>query len=75
MRLIGAGMPRTGTLTQKVALETLGFEPCYHWVNVIADLDQVEVWNRALDGEAPWDEVFGETQATVDWPAAISGTS
>lgn len=68
MRLIGAGLPRTGTLTQKVALETLGFEPCYHWVNVIADLDQVGVWNRALDGEAPWDEVFDGVQATVDWP-------
>ncbi|HEY2632890.1 MAG TPA: sulfotransferase [Solirubrobacteraceae bacterium] len=68
MRLIGAGLPRTGTLTQKVALETLGFEPCYHWVNVIADLDQVGVWNRALDGEGPWEEVFGGFQATVDWP-------
>src|SRR6202035_1915156 len=68
MRLIGAGLPRTGTLTQKVALETLGLEPCYHWVNVIADLDQVGVWNRALDGEAPWEEVFGDFQATVDWP-------
>jgi hypothetical protein len=68
MRLIGAGMPRTGTLTQKVALETLGFEPCYHWVNVIADLDQVGVWNRALDGEAPWEEVLGGFEATVDWP-------
>jgi hypothetical protein len=68
MRLIGAGLPRTGTLTQKVALETLGFDPCYHWVNVIADLDQVGVWNRALDGEAPWDEVFDGVQATVDWP-------
>jgi hypothetical protein len=68
MRLIGAGLPRTGTLTQKVALETLGFEPCYHWVNVIADLDQVGVWDRALDGDGPWDEVFGGFQATVDWP-------
>jgi hypothetical protein len=68
MRLIGAGLPRTGTLTQKVALETLGFDPCYHWVNVIADLDQVGVWNRALDGEGPWDEVFGGFQASVDWP-------
>ncbi len=68
MRVIGAGLPRTGTLTQKVALEMLGFEPCYHWVNVIADLDQVGVWNRALDGDAPWDEVFGGFQATVDWP-------
>jgi hypothetical protein len=68
MRLIGAGLPRTGTLTQKVALEMLGFEPCYHWVNVIADLDQVGVWNRALDGDGPWEEVFGGFQATVDWP-------
>jgi hypothetical protein len=68
MRLIGAGLPRTGTLTQKVALEMLGFEPCYHWVNVIADLDQVGVWNRALDGAGPWEEVFGGFQATVDWP-------
>jgi hypothetical protein len=68
MRVIGAGLPRTGTLTQKVALEMLGFEPCYHWVNVIADLDQVGVWNRALDGDAPWEEVFGGFHATVDWP-------
>ena len=40
-KLIGAGLPRTGTLTQKLALEQLGLGPCYHWVNVLADLDQV----------------------------------
>ena len=38
MRLIGAGLPRTGTLSQKVALEMLGFEPCYHMVNVLGNL-------------------------------------
>lgn len=68
MRLIGAGLPRTGTLTQKVALEMLGVEPCYHWVNVIADLEQVGVWDAAMDGDADWDEVFAGFQATVDWP-------
>jgi hypothetical protein len=68
MRLIGAGLPRTGTLTQKVALEQLGLAPCYHWVNVIADLDQVELWDRAIDGEDIWDEVLAGQQATVDWP-------
>jgi hypothetical protein len=68
MKLIGAGLPRTGTLTQMVALEMLGLAPCYHWINVLADLDQVDVWNRALDGEEPWDEVFDGFQATVDWP-------
>jgi len=68
IRLIGAGLPRTGTLTQKLALEELGLSPCYHWVNVIADLDQVALWDRALDGESPWEEVFGGSRATVDWP-------
>ncbi len=68
IEVIGAGLPRTGTLTQKLALEQLGFAPCYHWVNVLADLNQVDVWNRALDGEAVWDEVFAGQAATVDWP-------
>jgi hypothetical protein len=66
--LIGAGLPRTGTLTQKLALEELGLSPCYHWVNLIADLDQVELWNRALDGQGPWEEAFAGFAATVDWP-------
>jgi hypothetical protein len=69
MRVIGAGLPRTGTLTQKVALEMLGLGPCYHWVDVLADLDRgVELWNSALDGRAPWAEVFDGWGSTVDWP-------
>jgi Sulfotransferase domain len=68
MKLIGAGMPRTGTLTQKVALEMLGLGPTYHWVNVLADLGQVELWERALDGQGPWEEIFSGFGSTVDWP-------
>jgi hypothetical protein len=68
MQLIGAGLPRTGTLTQKLALEQLGLGPCYHWVNVLADLDQVAFWNRALDGEADWAEIFDGHRSTADWP-------
>jgi hypothetical protein len=68
MRVIGAGLPRTGTLTQKLALERLGLGPCYHWVNVIADLDQVGLWDRAMDGEAAWEQVFAGHKCTVDWP-------
>ena len=68
IKVIGAGLPRTGTLTQKLALEQLGFGPCYHWVNVLADLDQVELWNRALDGEPTWEEAFAGHVSTVDWP-------
>jgi hypothetical protein len=71
MRLIGAGMPRTGTLTQKEALEMLGLAPCYHWVNILADLDAVGIWQRAVDGEAVWEEVFAGFEATVDWPGGF----
>lgn len=68
MQLIGAGMPRTGTLTQKMALELLGLGPCYHMVDVLADLDQAALWERALGGGGPWEEIFDGYQSTVDWP-------
>src|SRR2546422_8604994 len=71
MHVIGAGLPRTGTLTQKLALEQLGLGPCYHWVNIIADLDQVELWHRAFDGEDLWGEIFDGQHATVDWPGGF----
>jgi hypothetical protein len=71
MKLIGAGLPRTATLTQKVALEMLGFEPCYHMVNVLSDLTTVPRWQEALEGKSEWDDVFGKFQATVDWPGAF----
>jgi hypothetical protein len=71
MKVIGAGMPRTGTLTQKTALEMLGLGPCYHMVDVLADLQQASLWDRALDGEGPWEEVFDGFQSTVDWPGGF----
>lgn len=71
MRVIGAGLPRTGTLSQKVALEMLGLEPCYHMVNVLADLDKASDWRAALDGNGRWDGIFDGFQATVDWPGAF----
>jgi len=61
-------MPRTGTLTQKMALEMLGLGPCYHMVDVLADLDQAARWDQALDGEQPWPLLFDGFASTVDWP-------
>jgi hypothetical protein len=71
MRLIGAGLPRTGTLSQKVALEMLGLQPCYHMVNVLADLDLAAQWRAAVDGNADWAHIFEGFQATVDWPGSF----
>lgn len=71
MKLIGAGLPRTGTLSQKVGLEVAGQGPCYHMVNILANLDLVPQWRRALDGGGQWDEIFDGFEATVDWPGSF----
>jgi hypothetical protein len=69
VELIGAGLPRTGTLSQKEALELLGLAPCYHWIDVLADLDaQVPLWDGALDGRVDPAEILEGSRSTVDWP-------
>jgi Sulfotransferase domain len=71
LKLIGAGLPRTATLTQKIALEMLGFGPCYHMVNILSDLDLVQLWQDAFEGRADWNRIFAGCQATTDWPGAF----
>jgi Sulfotransferase domain len=70
LKLIGAGLPRTGTLSQKVALEILGLGPCYHMVTVLSDMDLVPRWRAAVEGDADWPGIFGEHQSSVDWPGS-----
>jgi hypothetical protein len=70
MRLIGAGLPRTGTLSQKVALEMLGIGPCYHMVNVLMDLSEAPRWGQALEDPSKLAEIFEGFEASVDWPGS-----
>ena len=70
MKLIGAGLPRTATTTQMIALEMLGL-PCYHMRDMMADpATSVPQWRNALEGDADWDEIFEGKDSTVDWPSA-----
>jgi len=71
MKVIGAGLPRTGTLSQKAALDMLGVGPCYHMVNVLANLDLLEQWRAALNGDADWETTFDGFESTVDWPGSF----
>ena len=58
-------------MSLKVALEELGFGPCYHMTEVFATPHHVELWEAAARGEHPdWEEVFRDYRATVDWPGA-----
>lgn len=70
MKLIGAGLPRTATLTQRAALEILGLGPCYHMQNVFADMSEVGRWRDALDGRLTAAELLDGYPAVVDWPGS-----
>jgi hypothetical protein len=71
LRVVGAGLGRTGTHSLKIALEQLLGAPCYHMLEVFGRPDDVPKWQRAVDGDpGPWDDLFGDFVAAVDWPAS-----
>ncbi len=71
LQVIGAGFGRTGTLSLKTALEMLGFERCYHMVEVFrAHPEHIPSWAAAHAGEAvDWDALYDGYRASVDWPS------
>jgi Sulfotransferase domain len=71
LRLIGAGLGRTGTTSLKTALEQLLGGSCYHMFEVPSRPNDADVWGDAYEGTLPdWVEFFDGYEATVDWPAA-----
>jgi hypothetical protein len=72
LKVIGAGYPRTGTLSLKFALETLGFGPCHHMAELIMHPEQVPLWLRMTDGESlDWDEIYAGYSSTTDAPGCF----
>lgn len=68
LQVIGAGLGRTGTLSMKLALEKLGFGPCFHMTELITDFSRMPAWLQAAEGAPDWDTVFDGFVATVDYP-------
>ncbi|MDR7273693.1 sulfotransferase family protein [Catenuloplanes atrovinosus] len=76
MRVIGVGFGRTGTASLRVALERLGYGPCYHMFSVLAEPARARGWLaaakavEAADGavDPPWEEIFDGYDSTLDWP-------
>jgi hypothetical protein len=71
LKVIGAGVGRTGTYSLKHAITQLGLGPCYHMDEVRQNqAERVPHWTAALKGRADWDAVFKGYQSAVDWPTA-----
>lgn len=70
LKVIGAGLGRTGTSSLKLALEMLLGGRCYHMMEIFPRPDDIAVWHAAARDEAVnWDALLGEFTATIDWPA------
>lgn len=69
LKVIGAGFGRTGTMSLKMALEQLGFGPCYHMEVVFQTPEHLPIWHQAVDGDLPdWNAFLGGFGSAVDWP-------
>lgn len=70
MRIIGAGLGRSGTMSIQEALEQLGYRPCYHMKIALWRFWHLNFFLKAWHGEeVNWKRFFRHYQAVVDWPA------
>jgi hypothetical protein len=69
LKVIGLGMGRTGTLSLKLALEKLGYGPCYHMEDLIRQPENIIYWEEIKKrGTTDWEKLFGSYQSAVDFP-------
>ena len=71
LKIIGAGVGRTGTYSLKLALEQLGLGRCHHMEEVLFNQPaQVPLWTAADHGNPDWAAIFDGYDNAVDWPTA-----
>lgn len=70
LRVVGAGLPRTGTMSLKQALERLLGGPCYHMIELFEHPENANVWGELLRGEGADLGFLDGYVAAVDWPAS-----
>lgn len=69
IKIIGAGLPRTGTNTLKECLEKLGYMKTYHMKELLVHPENLHYWKTLKEtGTTNWEELYNGFQATVDFP-------
>ena len=71
LKVIGAGVGRTGTYSLKLAINHLGLGPCHHMEEVLHNQPvQVPLWAAAAKGQPDWESIYKGYESAVDWPTA-----
>ena len=71
LKIVGSGLGRTGTKSMQTALNTLGFGPCHHMVEVFGHPESVPLWIEAGAGRPEWDKIFATYNSMVDYPGSF----
>ncbi len=72
LKVIGAGLGRTGTLSLKLALEHVGLGPCYHMSEMLSQMrSHLPLWIESAKGNPQWDTIFANYQSTTDYPGCM----
>jgi len=72
VRVVGAGVGRTGTMSLKHGLERVLGSPCYHMLEVFGHPEHVPMWRAAAEGDpVDWGVLLEGYGATSDFPACL----
>ncbi len=71
MKLLNAGLGRTGTTSLRAALETLGYAPVFHTNSLFDSLEDTALLTAALAGRRIDWHTFLTPYRSADWPAAF----
>jgi len=72
LKIIGAGLGRTGTLSLKNALEKLGYSKCYHMSELMMDTSRLKYWKQLeKEGHTDFAALFEGYQSITDNPGCI----
>ena len=72
LKVIGAGLGRTGTLSLKLALEHIGFARCYHMSEALSQFRaHLPLWIESAKGNPRWDTIFAGYQSSTDYPGCM----
>ena len=74
LQVIGAGWCRTGTSSLKVALDLLGYDPCFHgrFIPYLPEFrEDCYAYATSKSKQFDVDKHFGRCKAAVDIPAGL----
>lgn len=70
--IVGAAMPRTGTMSLREALKILGFGESYHAHHIFGNKHHIRTWLDTVKGKTPnYRKMFARYDAILDSPACL----